>query len=106
MKGRMPKMSIQITKEKFDEYEKIRRQIDETTSDYDKEKLQERLAKLVGGIAQIQVGGATETEVKEKKSRFEDARSATQAALEEGILPGGGTAGGLPGHGLLPGGGP
>ncbi|HBF22901.1 MAG TPA: chaperonin GroEL [Planctomycetes bacterium] len=70
----------------------IRRQIDETTSDYDKEKLQERLAKLVGGIAQIQVGGATETEVKEKKSRFEDARSATQAALEEGILPGGGTA--------------
>ncbi len=70
----------------------IRKQVEETTSDYDREKLQERLAKLVGGIAQIQVGGATETEVKEKKARFEDARSATQAALEEGILPGGGTA--------------
>ncbi len=70
----------------------IRTQIEETKSDYDREKLQERLAKLVGGIAQIQVGGATETEVKEKKARFEDARNATQAALEEGILPGGGTA--------------
>ena len=70
----------------------IRRQIEETTSDYDREKLEERLAKLVGGIATIQVGGATETEVKEKKARFEDARSATKAALEEGILPGGGVA--------------
>ncbi|MBC8329074.1 MAG: molecular chaperone GroEL, partial [Planctomycetes bacterium] len=70
----------------------IRRQMEETTSDYDREKLEERLAKLVGGIAQIQVGGATETEVKEKKARFEDAKNATRAALEEGVLPGGGVA--------------
>jgi len=70
----------------------IRRQIEETTSDYDREKFEERLAKLVGGIAQILVGAATETEVKEKKARFEDAKSATTAAIEEGILPGGGTA--------------
>ncbi|RMH01611.1 MAG: chaperonin GroEL [Planctomycetota bacterium] len=70
----------------------IRRQIEETTSDYDREKLEERLARLTGGIAQIAVGGATETEVKEKKARFEDARNATQAAIEEGILPGGGVA--------------
>ncbi len=68
----------------------IRRQIEETTSDYDREKLEERLARLVGGIAQILVGGATETEVKERKARFEDARAATRAAIEEGILPGGG----------------
>ena len=70
----------------------IRSQIEETTSDYDREKLEERLAKLVGGIAQIQVGAATETEVKEKKARFEDAKNATKAALEEGILPGGGVS--------------
>ena len=70
----------------------IKRQMEETTSDYDREKLEERLAKLVGGIAQIQVGGATETEVKEKKARFEDAKNATRAAIEEGVLPGGGAA--------------
>ncbi|TAH35917.1 MAG: chaperonin GroEL [Planctomycetota bacterium] len=70
----------------------IRRQVQETTSDYDREKLEERLARLVGGIAQILVGGATETEVKEKKARFEDAKSAARAAHEEGILPGGGVA--------------
>ncbi|MBI4042850.1 MAG: chaperonin GroEL [Deltaproteobacteria bacterium] len=70
----------------------IRRQIDETTSDYDREKLQERLAKLVGGVAVIQVGAATETEMKEKKARVEDALNATRAAVEEGIVPGGGVA--------------
>jgi chaperonin GroEL len=70
----------------------IKRQIDETTSDYDKEKLQERLAKLSGGVAQINVGAATEVEMKEKKARVEDALHATRAAVEEGILPGGGTA--------------
>jgi chaperonin GroEL len=70
----------------------IRREIEETTSDYDREKLQERLAKLTGGIAQIEVGGATETEVKERKARIEDAIHATRAAVEEGILPGGGVA--------------
>ncbi len=70
----------------------IRRQIDETTSDYDREKLQERLAKLAGGIAVIQVGASTETEMKEKKARFEDALHATRAAVEEGIVPGGGVA--------------
>ncbi|HEV2298956.1 MAG TPA: chaperonin GroEL [Candidatus Acidoferrales bacterium] len=70
----------------------IRTQIDETTSDYDKEKLQERLAKLVGGVAVIKVGAATETELKEKKARVEDAMHATRAAVEEGIVPGGGTA--------------
>ena len=70
----------------------IRSQIDETTSDYDKEKLQERLAKLAGGVAVIKVGGATEVELKEKKHRVEDALSATRAAVEEGILPGGGIA--------------
>lgn len=68
----------------------IRRQIDETTSDYDREKLQERLAKLVGGVAVIKVGAATETELKEKKARVEDAMHATRAAVEEGIVPGGG----------------
>jgi chaperonin GroEL len=66
-------------------------QIEETTSDYDKEKLQERLAKLVGGVAIIKVGAATETELKEKKARVEDAMHATRAAVEEGIVPGGGT---------------
>ncbi|MDI6603774.1 MAG: chaperonin GroEL [Thermoanaerobacteraceae bacterium] len=70
----------------------IRVQIEETTSDYDREKLQERLAKLSGGVAVIQAGAATETELKEKKHRIEDALSATRAAVEEGIVPGGGTA--------------
>jgi chaperonin GroEL len=70
----------------------IRAQIDETTSDYDREKLQERLAKLVGGVAVIHVGAATETEMKEKKARVEDALNATRAAVEEGIVPGGGVA--------------
>ncbi len=70
----------------------IRVQIDETTSDYDREKLQERLAKLVGGVAVIKVGAATETEMKEKKARVEDAMHATKAAVEEGIVPGGGVA--------------
>lgn len=70
----------------------IKAQIEETTSDYDKEKLQERLAKLAGGVAVIKVGGATEVEVKEKKDRVEDALNATRAAVEEGIVPGGGTA--------------
>jgi chaperonin GroEL len=70
----------------------IKAQIEETTSDYDREKLQERLAKLVGGVAIIKVGGATETEVREKKDRVEDAMHATQAAIEEGVVPGGGAA--------------
>jgi chaperonin GroEL len=70
----------------------IKQQIEETTSDYDKEKLQERLAKLAGGVAVIRVGGATEVEVKEKKDRVDDALNATKAAVEEGILPGGGAA--------------
>src|SRR5688572_16778370 len=70
----------------------IRKQIDETTSDYDREKLQERLAKLVGGVAVIKVGAATEVEMKEKKARVEDAMHATRAAVEEGIVPGGGVA--------------
>ncbi len=70
----------------------IKQQIEETTSDYDKEKLQERLAKLAGGVAVIRVGGATEVEVKERKDRVDDALNATKAAVEEGILPGGGTA--------------
>ncbi len=70
----------------------IRTQIEETTSDYDREKLQERLAKLVGGVALIKVGAATETELKEKKARVEDAMHATKAAVEEGIVPGGGVA--------------
>jgi chaperonin GroEL len=70
----------------------LRAQIDETTSDYDREKLQERLAKLAGGVAVIKVGAATETEMKEKKARVEDALHATRAAVEEGIVPGGGVA--------------
>ncbi|MBD0415730.1 chaperonin GroEL [Oryzicola mucosus] len=70
----------------------IKQQIEETTSDYDKEKLQERLAKLAGGVAVIRVGGATEVEVKERKDRVDDALNATRAAVEEGIVPGGGTA--------------
>jgi len=72
--------------------EQIKAEIDNTTSDYDKEKLQERLAKLSGGVAIIRVGAATETELKEKKHRVEDALSATRAAVEEGIVPGGGVA--------------
>ncbi len=72
--------------------DQIRRQIEETTSDYDQEKLQERLAKLAGGVAVINVGAATESEMKEKKARVEDALHATRAAVEEGIVPGGGTA--------------
>src|SRR5208282_3470238 len=70
----------------------IKAQIEETTSDYDKEKLQERLAKLAGGVAVIRVGGSTEVEVKEKKDRVDDAMNATKAAVEEGIVPGGGVA--------------
>jgi chaperonin GroEL len=70
----------------------IRTQVEDTTSDYDREKLQERLAKLVGGVAIIKVGAATETEMKEKKARVEDAMHATKAAVEEGIVPGGGVA--------------
>src|ERR671917_484747 len=70
----------------------IKAQIEETTSDYDREKLQERLAKLAGGVAVIRVGGSTEVEVKEKKDRVEDALNATRAAVEEGIVPGGGVA--------------
>jgi chaperonin GroEL len=70
----------------------IRAQVEKTTSDYDREKLQERLAKLVGGVAVIKVGAATETEMKEKKARVEDAMHATRAAVEEGIVPGGGVA--------------
>jgi chaperonin GroEL len=72
--------------------QQIRAQIEETTSDYDKEKLQERLAKIAGGVAVIKVGGATEVEVKEKKDRVDDALHATRAAVEEGIVPGGGVA--------------
>ncbi|MBS0534902.1 MAG: chaperonin GroEL [Proteobacteria bacterium] len=72
--------------------QQIKAQIEETTSDYDREKLQERLAKLAGGVAVIRVGGATEVEVKEKKDRVEDALNATRAAVQEGIVPGGGTA--------------
>ncbi len=70
----------------------IKREIETTTSSYDREKLEERLAKLAGGVAQINVGAATETEMKEKKYLYEDARAATKAALEEGIVPGGGVA--------------
>src|SRR5213083_2204699 len=80
------------TKEIEGRIKQIRAQIEETTSDYDREKLQERLAKLVGGVAVIKVGAATETEMKEKKARVEDAMHATKAAVEEGIVPGGGVA--------------
>jgi chaperonin GroEL len=75
-----------------DRIAQIKAQIEETTSDYDREKLQERLAKLAGGVAVIRVGGATEVEVKERKDRVDDALHATRAAVEEGILPGGGVA--------------
>jgi len=80
------------TKDVQDRINQIRKQIEETKSDYDREKLQERLAKLAGGVAVIKVGAATETEMKEKKSRVEDALHATRAAVEEGIIPGGGVA--------------
>ena len=80
------------TKEIQARIKQIRAQIEETTSDYDREKLQERLAKLAGGVAMIKVGAATETEMKEKKARVEDALNATRAAVEEGIVPGGGVA--------------
>jgi chaperonin GroEL len=70
----------------------IKQQIEDTTSDYDREKLQERLAKLAGGVAVIKIGGSTEVEVKEKKDRVDDALNATRAAVEEGIVPGGGVA--------------
>src|SRR5947208_15555311 len=80
------------TKENQGRIKQIRAQIEETTSDYDREKLQERLAKLAGGVAVIKVGAATETEMKEKKARVEDALNATRAAVEEGIVPGGGVA--------------
>ncbi|MEZ5979499.1 MAG: chaperonin GroEL [Planctomycetota bacterium] len=83
-KGKKPQIDARIAQ--------IRAEIERTTSDYDREKLQERLAKLTGGIAQIDVGGATETEVKERKALIEDALHATRAAVAEGILPGGGTA--------------
>src|SRR5205085_3017739 len=72
--------------------QQLRQQIEDTTSDYDQEKLEERLAKLAGGVAVVQVGAATETEMKEKKARVEDALHATRAAVEEGIIPGGGVA--------------
>jgi chaperonin GroEL len=72
--------------------EQLRREIENTTSDYDREKLEERLAKLAGGVAKVNVGAATESEMKEKKARVEDALHATRAAVEEGILPGGGVA--------------
>jgi chaperonin GroEL len=72
--------------------QQLRAQVDDTSSDYDREKLQERLAKLVGGVAVIKVGAATESEMKEKKARVEDAMHATKAAVEEGIVPGGGVA--------------
>jgi chaperonin GroEL len=75
-----------------DRITQIKAEIEETTSDYDREKLQERLAKLAGGVAVIRVGGATETEVKERKDRVDDAMHATRAAVEEGVLPGGGVA--------------
>ncbi|MBP2033188.1 chaperonin GroEL [Clostridium algifaecis] len=75
-----------------DRVNQIRKQVDETTSDFDKEKLQERLAKLAGGVAVVKVGAATETELKERKMRIEDALAATKAAVEEGLVPGGGTA--------------
>jgi chaperonin GroEL len=82
--GKKPEISGRIAQ--------IKQQIEETTSDYDREKLQERLAKLAGGVAVIKVGGATEVEVKEKKDRVDDALNATRAAVEEGIVPGGGVA--------------
>ena len=72
--------------------DQIRREIENTSSDYDREKLEERLAKLAGGVAKVNVGAATESEMKEKKARVEDALHATRAAIEEGILPGGGVA--------------
>jgi chaperonin GroEL len=72
--------------------EQLRREVEKTKSDYDREKLEERLAKLAGGVARLKIGASTESEMKEKKARVEDALSATRAAIEEGILPGGGVA--------------
>jgi chaperonin GroEL len=82
--GKKPDITARISQ--------IKRQIDDTTSDYDREKLQERLAKLSGGVAVIKVGGSTEIEVKDRKDRVDDALNATRAAVEEGIVPGGGVA--------------
>ena len=96
-KVRVTKESTTIVEGKGDKaavqgrVELIKRQIEETDSDYDREKLEERLAKLAGGVAVIKVGAATETELKEKKHRIEDAVHATRAAVEEGVVPGGGT---------------
>src|SRR5207245_1660841 len=87
-----PRSSRAKTKEIEGRIKQIRAQIEETTSDYDREKLQERLAKLADGVAVIKVGAATETAMKEKKARVEDALNATRAAVEEGIVPGGGVA--------------
>src|SRR6516164_8822868 len=92
MLGRAKKVIIEKEKDIEARIGQIKAQIEETTSDYDREKLQERLAKLAGGVAVIRVGGATEIEVKEKKDRVEDALNATRAAVEEGIVPGGGVA--------------
>ncbi|MCI0896359.1 MAG: chaperonin GroEL, partial [Chloroflexi bacterium] len=86
IEGRGPEQAVK------ERAEQLRVQIEETTSDYDREKLQERMASLVGGVAVIKVGGATEPEIHERKSRTEDALSATRAAVEEGIVPGGGVA--------------
>src|SRR5207342_3538624 len=83
-KGKQTEIQARVTQ--------IRAQIEETSSDYDKEKLQERVAKLAGGVAVIKVGAATEVEMKEKKARVEDALHATRAAVEEGVVPGGGVA--------------
>ena len=85
-------MAPALTRRSRRRTEAIRQQIENTTSDYDREKLQERLAKLAGGVAVIKVGGASEIEVKERKDRVDDALHATRAAVEEGIVPGGGTA--------------
>ena len=86
IEGRGPEQAVK------ERAEQLRVQIEETTSDYDREKLQERMASLVGGVAVIKVGGATEPEITERKSRTEDALSATRAAVEEGMVPGGGGA--------------
>ena len=85
-------MTALVTDDIESRVNQIRTQIEETSSDYDREKLQERVAKLAGGVAVIKVGAATEMEMKEKKARVEDALHSTRAAVEEGIVPGGGTA--------------
>ena len=91
-KRRTPRLSTAPARNPISRISQIKAQIEDTTSDYDKEKLQERLAKLAGGVAVIKVGGATEVEVKERKDRVDDALNATRAAVEEGIVPGGGVA--------------